>query len=148
MAYYCLKYATKSQKEVEDVLNWYLHKFQKACDYYPQNEGNDNFIVAKRRILSITYAMTSKQEVAEPLACLYIIRQSPFYFSHDFININVAAVINQIYSQTTRISMELHSEDMFVYVNQLTEYLQRSKHFADTCWYDFVATTTKKVETI
>ena len=47
MAYYCLKYATKTQKEVEDLLNWYFHRFQKACNYYPLSSESDNLSNSK-----------------------------------------------------------------------------------------------------
>jgi hypothetical protein len=148
MAYYCLKYATKTQKEVEDLLNWYIHKFQNACNYYPLSSESDNLSNSKKRILSMTYAMTSKQEVAEPLACLYIIRQSPFYFSHEFTTINVVAVIKQIQNTSWMIPLVQKSDENYVYNNQLDIYLNRSSQCEDMCWYEFVSNYNKTIQSI
>jgi len=45
--------------------------------------------IARKRISSLTLAITNKQEVAAPMCALYLLRCSPFYFSHDEASLNL-----------------------------------------------------------
>jgi len=104
LARYCLKYATKPQKVVEDILTAYIQAFQKSIKQHPDiqiDPENDvettlqqRTELGRKRITTVLNSLTSKHETPSPMACLYINRSSPFWVSHKFYSLNMPLLIH------------------------------------------------------
>jgi hypothetical protein len=76
-------------------------------------------------------SLTSKQETAAPLAHLYLRNSTPFYFSHEFIDVYVDTIIKEVSSNTNPneivdISLQLDQQTQDLhYCSYYTDYLYR-----------------------
>jgi hypothetical protein len=80
--YYALKYSTKAQHA--------LKKSDIAENRRSERIGldlNDSAERGRRRIMRMVNELTSPQEIGAPMPALYFINKSPFYWSHDFVNL-------------------------------------------------------------
>lgn len=95
-AFNMLKYATKPQKTLENPLAIYVHAFDKASSKRSPADGAVD--AGKRCIQSMCCALSKPQEVAAPLAALYVLRGSPFYKSADLVKVVLNAFVDFIFN--------------------------------------------------
>lgn len=83
MAAYLCKYTTKPQRRTENKVAFGLAAFSKAVRNIGKTPGVNEFTPREKgsRVLrSMLYTLTNPQEIAAPLAALYILRRSPFFY--------------------------------------------------------------------
>ncbi|KAG6948207.1 hypothetical protein JG687_00015628 [Phytophthora cactorum] len=108
--YYCCKYVTKTQKQV-----------------------------TRRRVASMAFNVTNKQEAAGPLAVLYLLRGSCCYHSHNCCQLPRREILRQLRGEEDygcRLvqlhgSSEDRQSDTFRSVSVLDDYIYRP-HFCDS----------------
>lgn len=91
-----LKYTTKPQNTLENPLAIHVHAFDKA--YLKRGQSDTMIKAGKRCIQSMCCALSKPQEIAAPMAALYLLRQSPFYTSTKFQKIFLNAFIDAMFS--------------------------------------------------
>jgi len=81
--YYATKYVTKAQDVVESVTAVALAAFQRrqARERLVDDEPSDRASVGRKRVASLTFALSNRREIAGPLAALYLLRGSCCYMS-------------------------------------------------------------------
>lgn len=156
-AYVC-KYCMKQQNPVENQAALSLAAFAKAATQANALPNDTPVINRGYKILaSMLYALTNGQEVPAPMAALYVIRESPFWFSHECVHVNLWTLI-QIPSNTeeinvsTRISRALPNSTQYTQPqNLLRNYWHRQDmleqvSFMDICeQYDQVASKKRRL---
>ena len=129
IAYYCLKYVTKAQKEVEDHINFYMDAFDKSvakqvgevCD-----EQEELINLGRKRISSMMHSLTSKQETAAPLAHLHLLNGTPFYWSHSFLNVSPSTYISQLWEEgDIELSLTVNQNGIAHHHSVLLDYIHR-----------------------
>jgi hypothetical protein len=95
--YYCCKYVAKSQKFMDCTSAVALASHQRRILKEAELVATSSPIDASRRLVaSMTYTFTNKQEVAGPLAALYILSGSCSFTSHDTVRLPLGEVLNQL----------------------------------------------------
>ena len=135
MAYYCLKYSTKSQNKTEKELAMYIDAFNKAVSK-PDNS-------AKKMILSMMIHLNQYQEIASPLASLYILNNSSVYYSHKFINVYIHTILSMLWDNQTEIVFR-QSKSKYTTSSLLFDYIHRPNEFNNTCLHEYVSSYEKK----
>ncbi|ETN16580.1 hypothetical protein PPTG_05760 [Phytophthora nicotianae INRA-310] len=96
-AYYMLKYATKPQNVLENPVAVYAHAFDKASR---KREITDSAVNAgKRCVQSMCCTLSKPQEVSAPMAALYVLRESAFYASADFVKVALNAFVDMLFNE-------------------------------------------------
>jgi hypothetical protein len=94
-AYVC-KYCIKHQNQVENYAALSVAAFAKAAIKAGSLPSNATELRRGKRILgSMLYAVTNGQEVAAPMAALYVLRGSPFWMSHDPVRVDLGIMLCQ-----------------------------------------------------
>lgn len=135
-SYYMMKYCTKPQNEIENPVALHLHAYDKAssnCD-----ELADSFSAGRKRIQSMCCTLSNGQEVAAPLAALYLLRESPFYSSHEFAALHLDSIVNVLFNdeQDTVVLEEVHG-GAYKPVNVLIDYTCRPFVMDDVSLMEF-----------
>jgi hypothetical protein len=92
-AYVC-KYCIKQQNPVENYAALSVAAFAKALDKSDALPPDATEIQRGKRILgSMLYSVTNGQEVAATMAALYVLRESPFWFSHDPVRVDLGIML-------------------------------------------------------
>jgi hypothetical protein len=95
-AAYVLKYCFKHQNPIENQAALSIAAFAKAASKSNALPVDTPLMERGYRILgSMLYAVTNGQEVAAPMAALYIINETPFWFSHEFIRVHLKAMLRK-----------------------------------------------------
>lgn len=90
VAAYICKYCMKRQSPVENQLGLSLAAFNKAAERTQTLPiETEPEVRGYKLISSMLYHLTNGQELAAPMAAWYIQRQSPLWFSHEVIHVNV-----------------------------------------------------------
>jgi len=150
MARYCLKYATKPQKDVEDILVQYMKAFHRALDRFEIPEIDTTLSeedqaalllnAATRRLTSVLHSMTRKQETPAPMACLYLHRGTVFYTSHKSINIYLNSILSTITRQKgefVEAQFNLDNIGNMEYTNRIADYIHRPDILEEIDFYGF-----------
>ncbi|RLN14065.1 hypothetical protein BBJ28_00016772 [Nothophytophthora sp. Chile5] len=140
LAYIC-KYSMKNQHPLENGIAYSLAAFNKAASK-PSKVG-PNVPAADRGykiFSSMLYTVTNGQEVAAPMAALYLLR-SPFWFSHEMTYVNMEKLLDKASpTQEIRVFAGSRGSDTFFFdsLSVLEKYWQRSPemenvNFATIC---------------
>jgi hypothetical protein len=80
-----MKYTTKNQNEFENLVALHLNAFDKRISQ-EFNLLNDVVVNIKghQRIYKMTCFLSSSQDIAVPMGCLYLLRSGFFYNFHEF----------------------------------------------------------------
>ncbi|KAK1935190.1 ATP-dependent DNA helicase pfh1 [Phytophthora citrophthora] len=107
-AAYVIKYCCKRQNPVENYAALSLAAFAKASKKTSVLPPETSALERGYRILgSMLYSVTNGQEVAATMAALYILHETPFWFSHDFVHVNLKNLLrNQLDSVEVTVSQE------------------------------------------
>jgi hypothetical protein len=112
----------------------------------------------RRRIMSIVNSLTSPQEIGATMACLYLLNDSPFYYSHEFVNLYFSqslkllldenVQITAIITSNTDIDESENNDDREVQDNsnssapcilpQYFDYIYRNETLRPISYYEFV----------
>jgi hypothetical protein len=97
-------------------------------------------IRGRRTISSILNKMTSPQEIGKPLAALYLLRQSPFYYSNGFADLYLASAIKYRLEEEVEVNLDYdQKEGQFVSKqSQYHDYLNRPEYLESMNLHDFV----------
>lgn len=132
IAAYVCKYCKKPQNSVENQLALSLAAFNKAsvsADRLPSDAPAETR--GYRIIASMLYSLTNGQEVAAPMAALYILRDSPFWFSHDVLYVNFRQLLEpNLQIQEVSIPIETdedHTKTIVSKPNLLQQYWRREE---------------------
>lgn len=142
-AYVC-KHCIKKQNQVENSDALATADFAKgankaACCHRRHLRLKE----AKKKLGSMLYTVTNGQEIAAPMAALYIIRESPFWFSHDVVRVDLASCLAPV-GETRELSISLNEnkpkgrKKTFVAPkNALQKYWKRDKKQEGECFIDY-----------
>ncbi|OWZ01278.1 hypothetical protein PHMEG_00027371 [Phytophthora megakarya] len=104
-AAYIAKYCFKNQNPVENHTALSLAAFANAAKKAQMLPPETTSMEVGYRILgSMLYSVTNGHEVAATMAALYILNESPFWFSHDFVHINLGKMLKK-YEESVEISI-------------------------------------------
>lgn len=99
--YYCCKYVTKPQNQVDSVTAVALSAFKRRQEKEDRQRGLQHapidLVVSRQRVASMAYSLTSRREVAGPLAALYILRKSCCYKSSPCENLPLLEVQKELF---------------------------------------------------
>jgi hypothetical protein len=102
--HYCTKFVTKQQKRLDSVVVTALAAFRRRQERETisasLNEANssDSLSVARKRVASMVYTMTNRQEIAGPLAALYLYRGTCCYESSSCSYVPLSDIVRQLAS--------------------------------------------------
>lgn len=95
-AAYVIKYCFKHQNPVENQAALSLAAFAKAVTKSNALPPDTSAMERGYRILgSMLYTVTNGQEIAAPMAALYILHETPFWFSHEFVHVNLKVMLQK-----------------------------------------------------
>ena len=141
--YYICKYVTKDQKNVDCTTAVALASFHRR-QYKEQLELDHpdctSLILSRRRVSSMIYTMTNKQEIAAPLASLYILRGSACYKSHSCDTLPLHQVIRQLCDaedHSCTLVEDTQESGTYTAVTILDDYMYRPSAFEDLSLYEF-----------
>jgi hypothetical protein len=146
--HYCTKYVTKQQKRLDSVVVMALASFQRRQVRELQEECDDELhstswlTKSRKRIASMVYTMTSRQEVAGPLAALYLYRGSCCYESSRCSFVPLHDIVRQLYASeeySCSLVNSSNNEDgsRFQAVSFLDDYIYRPSKFERVNIYEF-----------
>jgi hypothetical protein len=132
-------YATKNQNKVEDMVTLYVNAFEKASKRTVNPEETDE-VRGRRTINSMLNTLTTPQDIAEPMAALYLLRGSPFYFSHVFSDLYISKAVKTRNAGDIEVSLSFDAvnSEFVSKVDQYHDYIYRPEALMDLCMYDFV----------
>jgi hypothetical protein len=102
--HYCCKYVTKQQKRLDSQVAVAVAAFKRRLDREILEacakpvEAADCVKSSRKRVAAMVYNATNRQEVAGPLASLYLFRGSCCYSSAACVSLPIANVIRQLTS--------------------------------------------------
>jgi hypothetical protein len=112
--YYALKYSTKAQEQFENFVLLHVNALNKAdeaqrrrysdppnCDSYDSSSISEKAKRGRSRIMSMVRQLTAPQEIGAPIACLYLMNQTPFYWSHSFVNLYFSQTLKLLLNEST-----------------------------------------------
>jgi hypothetical protein len=165
--YYAVKYSTKAQKLFENYVLLHMNAFKRAesADSRKSIEGvsdasesfsplQSNAISGRKKIMRMVSNLSSPLEIGAPMACLYLINQSPFYYSHNFVKLYFNQALKVLEKESpvpvfaimtdSDQSDEISSSTTSCLNPQIIDYLYRDPELEFYCYYDFVRSFTKK----
>ncbi|GMF30591.1 unnamed protein product [Phytophthora lilii] len=93
-AAYVAKYCFKSQNPIENQAALSLAAFTKAASNANALPSDMSDVDRGYRILgSMLYTVTNRHVVAAPMAALHILNETPFWFSHEFVHVNMQSLL-------------------------------------------------------
>jgi hypothetical protein len=154
--YYCVKYSTKAQEVFENYVLLHLHAFNKATRREGHTEESNEqspsmATIGRQRMMSMMNSLTSPQEIGGPMACLHLLRKSPFYWSHTFVKLHFSQslcillnndnvpiphliVVNATDSDIS--DQSLHSNSRFI--PQFLDYIHRNESLEKLSFYSMI----------
>ncbi|KAG4044838.1 hypothetical protein PC123_g19736 [Phytophthora cactorum] len=94
--YYCCKYVTKPQNEVDSPAAIALAALNRRKERESLEPSDDNSQISRKCVASLAYNLTNRQEVAGPLAALYLLRESCCYSSATCVNLPLDSMLKQL----------------------------------------------------
>ncbi|ETN12062.1 hypothetical protein PPTG_09710 [Phytophthora nicotianae INRA-310] len=109
-AYYTIKYSTKHQQSLENPWALHLHAFDKT-NKFANDAANDPAAVGRRRVQSMCCTLSNPHEISAPMACLYIIKGSAMYSSHQFVKLPVAIILKALFDREGEMDVLLEGDN-------------------------------------
>jgi hypothetical protein len=146
--HYCTKYVTKQQKRLDSVVLMALAAYRRRQEReriavcIEASAEADDIATARKRVASMVYTMTNRQEVAGPLAALYQYRSSCCYESSDCSYIPLRDIIHQLCSTEEHSCHLINERDdsgssRYFAVSFLDDYIYRPEKLVDVNVYEF-----------
>jgi hypothetical protein len=146
--YYCCKYVTKYQNRLDYVVPVALSALKRRQEREMQElpavpDEHERLASARKRVASMAYALTNRQEVAGPLAALYLYRGSCCYASTGFAALPIGDAVRQLCASneySCSVVNEGESEDAisFQVVSFLDDYIYQPDALVNLNLYEFV----------
>ncbi|KAF4030703.1 hypothetical protein GN244_ATG17491 [Phytophthora infestans] len=105
-AYYTIKYTTKHQQDLENPWALHLHAFDKA-NRVLSNETDTQAAAGRRRIQNMCCTLSIPHKVSAPMACLYVIKGTVMYSSHEFVKLPLPTVLKALFQQDEQLDIVL-----------------------------------------
>ncbi|OWZ23608.1 hypothetical protein PHMEG_0001460 [Phytophthora megakarya] len=122
-SYYVMKYSVKPQNDIENPAALHLHA-------------------------SMCCTRSNGQEVAAPMAALYLLREAPFYASHKFAPLHLDSIVGALFnSEEDTVVLEQAREGMYKPTSVLTDYCCRPTTMENICLMEFKRHWKKKRDT-
>ncbi|OWZ10487.1 hypothetical protein PHMEG_00016663 [Phytophthora megakarya] len=94
----------------------------------------DAFNAGRKRIQSMCCTLSNDQEVAAPMTALYLLRESPFYASHEFAPLHLDSIVGVLFnSEEDTVVLEQAREGMYKPASALTDYCCRPTTMENIC---------------
>ncbi|ETO82329.1 hypothetical protein F444_03511, partial [Phytophthora nicotianae P1976] len=144
-AAYVAKYCFKSQNPVENQLALSLAAFTRAVGKTKELPPDTSSLERGYKMLgSMLYTVTNGQEVAAPMAALYILNKSPFWFSHEFVRVDLWRMLSKrgdsveisVSQRDVETPQPTHSS--ISPLNQLEKYWRRSPELESVPFIDIL----------
>jgi hypothetical protein len=143
--YYCCKYVTKPQRQIDSTTAVALASFQRrlAKEIVERVSEAPPPIadVRRRRVTSMIHSFTNKQEIAGPLAALYVLRGSCCYSSAMCAGLPLSDVLKQLESSgdygCTLVETQSAQDSVFTPASQLDDYIYRPDCTSESSLYEF-----------
>ena len=140
MAFYVLKYVTKGESPIDKIANYYTEALHKS-NIKNSDEDNDAR-KGRRRLFSLLMHISAKQETPSTLACLYLLRESAIYFSHNFVTLHLDNVMSSLDSNVSNCGRTVFlskavNENCYKFKDDLDEYIRRPLFMSKVCLNDF-----------
>jgi hypothetical protein len=144
--YYATKYVTKPQEVVESATAVALAAFQRrqARELVVDTVPPDRASVGRKRVASLTFALSNRREIAGPLAALYLLRGSCCYMSTPCASLPLSDILKELTHDDDEHACDLvalnDSGSAAVYrpASLLDDYRYRPLALQETCLYSFV----------
>jgi hypothetical protein len=142
--HYCCKYVTKQQKRLDSqvaVAVAALKRREEREQIEALTVGEpDRLTSARKRVAGMVYCMTNRQEVAGPLAALYLYRGSCCYSSAKCMSLPLGDVIRQLTTSGEYSCVNINEEEdesNFRAVSFLDDYVFRPSALEKVNLYEF-----------
>ncbi|KAG6954475.1 hypothetical protein JG688_00012328, partial [Phytophthora aleatoria] len=147
--YYCCKYVTKHQNRLDSVVPVALAALKRRQERESQDgmplvlDDKERLASAHKRVASMVYGLTNRQEFAGPLAALYLYRGSCCYSSTGFGTLPVGDVVRQLctldeYPCSLVNEGDSAEESSFRAVSFLDDYIYRPGILLNLNLYEFL----------
>jgi hypothetical protein len=143
--YYCCKYVTKNQKRLDSQVAVAVGALKRRQEReqieFTKSGAQDRLVLARKRVACLMYNLTNRQEIAGPLAALYLYRGSCCYSSDSCQSLHVGDIIRQLttkeYTCTLVKDSDDHNSQKYHVVSSLDDYVFRSKNLQNVGLYEF-----------
>ncbi|KAG6941440.1 hypothetical protein JG687_00019649 [Phytophthora cactorum] len=110
--------------------------------------AQDRLALSRKRVAALTYNMTNRQEIAGPLAALYLYRGSCSFFSAVCASLPLGDAVRQLSMTEYGCTLVNASDDVqmskYRAVSNLDDYVFRPKTLEAVCLYEFTMSYFKK----
>ncbi len=141
--YYCLKYVTKIQNAIDSVEGILMTCFEKRIDRESTHsqEGPPLSPVAagRGRVNSMSVALCKMQEIAAPMAALYLRRGSAMYSSHDFAPLLLGQAMAVVQNLEHEITLVRTVSGQYMGSHQYNDFYYRHSSLVHMTLLEFVA---------
>jgi hypothetical protein len=145
--YYVCKYVTKPQRQLDSTTAIALASFQrrqaKEAEAVAADARPTIMETRRRRVTSMIHTFTNKQEIAGPLAALYILRGSCCYSSTKCAKLALSEMLKQLQATgdyvCTLVQSESAQETVFSSASHLDDYLFRPESTSALNLYEYTA---------
>jgi hypothetical protein len=72
----------------------------------------DKALRGRRRIMRMVNSLTAPQEIGAPMACMYLLNQTPFYYSHESVDLYFPQSLKLLLNEQVPITATLRSSEM------------------------------------
>lgn len=136
--WYALKYATKLQQEVESKSAVAIAAFARRQEIENEHPDVGGDVMGRRRMMSLVWILTSKQEIPAQLAALYLLRKSAEYSSHKFEPCILSQFIAVLNGEACEAVLAPTEEGNYTPVTQFQDYCCRPHSLDDVSLWEFV----------
>jgi len=151
--HYCCKYVTKQQNQIDlhvaVVVAALIRRQDREHIEFEAVGSQDRAVLARKRVAALMFNMTNKQEIAGPLASLYLYRGSCCYSSAKCAALPLGDAVRQLtmaeeYSCTLVNESEDQGSSKYHAVSFLDNYIYRPKCLHPANLYEFTMWYFKK----
>lgn len=156
--YYCCKYVAKPQRQHDSVTATALVAFKRREEREEQERQDgsrpEGIVIARRRVGSMAFNITNRQEIAGPLAVLYLLHGSCCYQSHECCQLPLRDIIKQLKGEdefscrlVQRTGLESgEGRNTFRAVSVSDDYLYRPAFCENASLYEFAARSFRRLK--
>lgn len=141
--YYCLKYVTKVQIEVDSVESLLMLSFERRKRKEAELELSGGHCgvsdAGRSRVNSMEITLSKRQEVSTPMCALYLRRKSALFCSHEFASVLLGQAMAIVQNETYVAIFVQREENEFVQATQYHDFVHRHEALHDMSLMEFVS---------
>jgi hypothetical protein len=143
--YYCFKYVTKPQRQIDSTTAVALASFQRrqqkeAAELLSETPPS-RLEIQRRRVTGMVHTFTNKQEIAGPLAALYLLRGSCSYSSTACVRLPLSDALKQLEASGDYVCALVQSRTeeatLFSPASHLDDYIYRPHSTSSASLYEY-----------